>query len=63
MVPFAVLDKLADHLTVLVGFSELMLDETYGWVPGNQREALESVLRAVRRAELILWGARGDAAA
>lgn len=51
--------ELADRLTVLAGFCELMLDETYGKMPASQREVLENVFQAARGAQQILREAQG----
>lgn len=50
---------LADRLTVLTGYCELLLNESFGPIPDSQRLALETIFKASAGAQQILREAQG----
>ena len=51
--------ELADRLTVLTGYCELLLKESFGPMSESQRQALESIFKASAGAQQILREAQG----
>ena len=46
--------ELADRLTVLAGYCEMMLNGSFGPIPESQRQALETIFQASAGAQQIL---------
>lgn len=51
--PEAALDRVADHLTVICGFGELLRDGVYGRLTPKQHRVLKTMAQQAR--EAALW--------
>lgn len=49
----AALDRVADRLTIICGFSELLRDGAYGRLTPRQRRVVETLTREAREAGLL----------
>jgi len=49
----AALDRVADRLTIICGFSELLRDGTYGRLTPSQRRVLNMLVREAKEAGLL----------
>jgi len=49
----AALDRVADRLTIILGFGELLRDGAYGRLTPRQRRVVETLLREAREAGLL----------